>query len=664
MKLACLLFYCISSMLFVGACFSNTSPIESFEKFQTNDPIIVSYGTWNSPITAEKLAEGSVYTLNMLVDDNSTYLCEMRPANHGRYTIVRRNIDGVIQDMTPPDFNVRTFVHEYGGGAFTVSHGVIYASNGDDHAIYIIKPNETPHRLTEGQTLLDNGQWKGTRFADMHLTPYGLVAIGEQHEPGRPVQNFIALIDVVSGSWKKIASGYDFYSSPTISTDGKKIAWICWNHPNMPWTKTELWLGEFENGGELSNIQQIGGNISESFFQPQWSPDGILYFVSDRHYGWWNIHQYENGLIENICPMAAEVAEPIWTFQLSTYAFLGENIVFTYNHEGVWKLALLDLQTKKWQKIERESSLISQVRSGDGFVQFLEQYSDKGEALVQIKEKGSIRVLELSHSVFEKEFISIPKHISFPSNNRIAHGFYYAPKNQHYKSLGNEKPPLIVMIHGGPTSQSFGTYQLEKQFWTSRGFAILDVNYGGSTGYGRDYRSLLDRNYGVVDVDDCVNGALFLAEQGFVDKDKLAIRGASSGGYTTLAALAFKNIFKAGASYYGIADLAAISQDTHKFEQSYLEQLIGENRALWETRSPINFVNQIHSPLILFQGEEDAIVPKNQSIKIYESLKQQGTSVDLHIYPGEGHGFRQAENIVYSLNQEAEFYIKAFGLHK
>lgn len=648
-KLNSLLFLTLLGVLSTSSCFAN--------------PIIKSYGTWDSPITAEKLAEGSHHALNMLVDDNTTYFCEMRPTNQGRYTIVRRNLNGSHQDMTLPDFNVRTSVHEYGGGAFTVSHGVIYASNGDDHAIYVIKPGEAPQRLTEGQIQLDNGQWKGTRFADMHLTQHGLVAIGEQHDPGEPVQNFLALIDVTNGSWKKIAAGYDFYSSPTISADGKKIAWICWNHPNMPWTNSELWQGEFNDKGVLSNVQQVGGNNSESFFQPQWSLNGILYFVTDRDHGWWNIHRYLNGQIENMCPMEAEVAEPLWTFGLSTYTFLGENIVFAFNHRGVWDLAILDTHTKKWKKLERNSTWISQIRCGNGFVQFLEQYPYKGEALLQLNEDTTIASLEQPEPVFDQGYISIPTHICFPSNNRIAYGFYYPPQNHSYNGPDNQKPPLIVMIHGGPTWQASGTYQLEKQFWTSRGFAILDVNYGGSTGYGRHYRSLLDGNWGIVDIDDCVNGALYLAEQGLVDKDKMAIRGKSSGGYTTLAALTFRNVFKAGASYYGIADLTALAKETHKFEQRYMEQLVGkypEDKALWENRSPIHSVKSIHSPLILFQGEKDTVVPKKQSIMIYESLKQQGIPVDLHIYPGEGHGFGQAQHIIHSLNSEAEFYLKVF----
>lgn len=616
-----------------------------------------SYGTWDSSISAESITKGPASAHDMQVDGDYTYWSESRPENKGRSTIVRRDALGKIEEITPPDFNARTFVHEYGGGAFTVVNGTIYSSNGDDGAIYIIEPNSMPRRLTTGDT----------RFADMHLTSYGLVAVGEHHGSKESVENFLALIDTQTGSYKKLAHGYDFYSSPAISTDGKKIAWISWNHPNMPWTNTELWTAEFDEKGELKNALQICGSLSESIFEPQWSPDGILYFVTDRDSCWWNVHRYVNGRVENVCPMEAEVAEPLWTFGMSTYAFLGDKIVFTYNREGRWYLAILDPITKKWEKLEQEGTYLHQLQSGRNCVRFLEQYSDKGEALVQIDDKPGlpITVLKSQPLPIEEGDISIPRHISFSSNGRTAYGFYYPPKNKNYQALQTEKPPLIVMIHGGPTAQATGSFQFEHQFWTNRGFAILDVNYGGSTGYGRVYRNLLNREWGIVDVEDCVNGALYLARNGLVDSDKLAIRGGSAGGYTTLAALAFKDTFKAGASYYGVADITALARDTHKFEKRYMEQLVGnypEEKSLWESRSPIHSVDHISSPLILFQGEDDPIVPKNQAIMIYEALKKRDVIAELHIFPGEAHGFRQAKHLVESLNREVQFYLETFGL--
>lgn len=629
-----------------------------------------SYGTWDSPISEEMLATGATSIINLLIDGDCTYWCEMRPSNKGRYTIVKRDSSGRIEDITPPDFNVRTFVHEYGAGAFTVANGRVYASNAADSKIYSIHPGKNPVALTEGQVAANKGEvrhWRGTRFADMHITSYGIYAIGERHDPGHPVDNFLALIDVETGQYTKVASGYDFYSSPAISSDERKIAWICWNHPEMPWTKTELWVADIDADGKLINQRCLNANSGESIFQPQWSSHHVLYFVSDRDSGWWNIHRYIDGTIENICPMQAEVGEPLWVFQRSTYAFLGNHIIFAYNSEGGWRLGDLDLNTKVWRPLKHEGISIQQLRSGNGCVQFIEGYPTKEEAIIQVDLAPEFpsKALLIKKPLIDEEYISIPEHLAFPSGERIAYGLYYPPKNKDYIAPKGEKPPLIVMIHGGPTSQTRGSFSLAKQYWTSRGFAILDVNYGGSTGYGRPYRNLLNLQWGIVDVEDCVNGAKYLTERGLVDGDKLVIRGGSAGGYTTLAALVFQNTFKAGACYYGVADITALAHDTHKFEKRYLDLLVGkypEERAVWEARSPINSVDKIRSPLIIFQGECDPIVPKNQSIMIYEALKSRNIPVEIHIYPEEGHGFKQAQNIMHAAQRELAFYRDIFKL--
>lgn len=633
----------------------------------TNTKKIASYGTWTSPITAEDISLGSTNKLNMFIDEGNTYYVEMRPANKGRYTIMRKDHEGKLEEMTPPDFNVRSFVHEYGGGAFTVKQGVIYASSGADSAIYVIHPGKEPVRLTEGQKKTGE-KFEGTRFADLHVTSKGLVAVGEHHEMGKAVENFLALIDLKTGNYQKIASGYDFYSSPAISPDEKKIAWISWNHPYMPWTNTELWIADIDHSGMLTNQKRIAGNIPESIFQPQWSPDGVLYFVTDRDKGWWNIHRYNQGVIENVFPISAEVGEPLWVFARSTYAFLGKTkIIFTFNSDGIWRLGMLNLETKQWRSLGNFGVLIQQVRSGDGFVQFLESYADKGEALIQVDDKPDtpMHILLTTAQQVEPGYISKGEHIAFPSGDRTAYGFYYPPTNKDFEGPKNELPPLVVMVHGGPIAQARGSFQLKHQYWTSHGFAVLDVNYGGSTGYGRAYRSLLNHNWGVVDVEDCINGAEFLAAKGLVDREKLVIRGGSAGGFTTLAALTRGSTFKAGANYYGVADITALAHDTHKFEKHDMEELVGkypEEKDLWIARSPIHSINKIISPLIIFQGEDDRIVPKNQSQMIYDALKEKGVRTEIHIYPGEEHGFRQAANIIHSLKRESEFYLEVFGL--
>lgn len=608
------------------------------------------YGTWESPFKGENLLKGPTSVQEMHLDGNSTYV-----STGG--TVLRLDASGKITAMTPPEFNVRTAVHEYGGGAFTISKGTLIASNGKDNGLYVFQAGQPPRRLTTGVT----------RFADLHLTPQGLVAVAEHHG-AKNVENYLALINLKNGSYTKLASGYDFYSSPAISQDGKKIAWICWNNPNMPWTNTQLWVGDFEHNGKITHAHQIGGFIPESFFEPQWSPEGTLYFVTDRDQGWWNIHRYQNGKIENVAPMQAEVAEPQWNFDLSTYAFVKDKILFSYNKNGVWSLGLLDPQAKKWQPLNNSGSYIHQVRSNGRLTRFLEQYPDKGEALMGVDKGYHVATIKDQPLPFDKGFISLPQHIAFPSQGgRIAYAFYYPPTNKNYKPSADEKPPLIVVLHGGPTAQATSSFDVQHQFWTSRGFALLDVNYGGSSGYGRHYRSLLDHEWGVVDVEDCVNGALYLVKEGLADPHKLAIRGGSAGGYTTLAALAFKDVFTAGADYYGVADITALARDTHKFEKHYMEQLVGkypEDKALWQSRSPLNSVDKIHAPLIIFQGDKDPIVPPNQSEMIYNALKKRGVNTELHIYAGESHGFKQAKNLVSSLTREAQFYLEAFHAHK
>lgn len=628
------------------------------------------YGTWPSPVTPELVAKGSTAILNMLVDGEDTYWCELRPLNKGRYTIVRRDKQGDKTDITSPDFNVRTLVHEYGGGAFTVFNGTLFASNAADSAIYKITPGIPPVKLTEGTTKVKIGEKEvvsGTRFADMHVTPKGIIAVGEEHIPGKPVENFLALIDTGTGRYKKIAVGHDFYASPAINREGTKAAWITWNFPEMPWTNTQLWTGEISNDGTLVNIMQVAGEVPEAIFQPQWAPDGTLYFVTDRDKGWWNLHRYVDGTIDNVCPMAAEAAEPLWVFERSTYAFIGKDILFTFNKDGHWHLARLNPKSKEWREIARPAVAMKQLRSGRDSVRYIEGYGDKDDAIVEVADDGrnTVRVLNEETPLLKKDGISFPQHIAFLSGKRTAYAYYYPPVNSEYEGPADKAPPLVVMIHGGPTAQARNTFQTKMQFWTSRGFAVLDVNYGGSTGYGREYRFLLDNNWGNVDVEDCINGARFLAEQGKADPSNLAIRGGSAGGFTTLAALSSSDVFKAGASYYGVADINALAHDTHKFEAKYMDLLVGPYPAkkhLWDERSPINHVDKMVSPLIIFQGEDDTVVPMNQSVMIYEALKKRGIPVEIHIYPGEEHGFRQSQNVIDSLVREWQFYLKVFGL--
>lgn len=619
-----------------------------------------SFGHWQSPISAAQVASGMVRVMELYADNDNVYWSELRPANQGRSTIVKRSTDGSTIDITPPDFDVRTRVHEYGSGAFTVNNDIVYASKGSDARIYEIIPGKEPRPITPSNT-----EETHARFADFEVTSLGIFAVGEMHQ-NNVVKNFIALINPETGTWKTITEGYDFYSNPILSPDKKKLAWVCWNHPNMPWTNNELWVADLNDQAEISHLTKIAGELPESISQPKWHIDGSLYFISDRNNGWWNLHKHQNGQVTSLYPMAAEITYPQWFFKMSTWAFLNDNeIIFGYNKDGWWQLAHINLETLAFKNIGEKSSYLSNIRSSNQSVVFLEFQSHKIKELKIIDSQHQISLLTHFDRInIDEEYLSKPVHLAFPSEQRTAYGFYYPPCNKDFKAPENEKPPLIVISHGGPTAQSSASYSQEVQYWTTRGFGILDVNYGGSTGYGRDYRSALDRNWGIVDVEDCVNGALYLAEKGLVDPDRLIIRGGSAGGYTTLAALAFKDVFKAGASYYGVADLEALAKDTHKFESRYLEQLVGkypEEKELWMVRSPINSVEKISCPLIIFQGEKDPIVPQNQALMIYEALKKRGVSTEIHIYEGEEHGFRKAKNIINSLEREVEFYQKVFA---
>lgn len=626
-----------------------------------SNKIEAHFGYWQSPISAAQVADGMVRVMELHADGDTVYWSELRPSNQGRCTIVKRSSDGLTADITPPDFDVRTRVHEYGRGAFTIHDGIVYTSKGSDARIYQIIPGKEPIAITP----LNNEQSQ-TRFADLEVTSLGIFAVGETHA-NNEVVNFIALIDPKTGKWKKITEGYDFYSNPIISSDQKQLAWICWNHPNMPWTNNELWMADLSEEGQISNARKVAGELPESIAQPKWHVDGTLYFISDRADGWWNFHRYQNGKVTHICPMEAEVTYPQWYFKMSSWAFLNEKeIVFGYNKDGWWQLALLNLETLGYQTIGKKSAFLSNIRSSNQAVIYLEFQSDKIKELKCMNAQHQISSLKCFDAIgIDEDYLSKPIHLAFPSGERTSYGFYYTPNNKDFKAPENEKPPLIVISHGGPTAQSSGAFSMEVQYWTTRGFGILDVNYGGSTGYGRTYRSALDRNWGIVDVEDCANGALYLAEKGLADPNRLIIRGGSAGGYTTLAALAFRDTFKAGASYYGVADLETLAKDTHKFESRYLEQLVGkypEEKEVWHARSPINSVEKIECPLIIFQGEKDPIVPQNQAIMIYEALKKRGIVTELHIYPGEEHGFRQAKNIIDSLEREVEFYRKVLEL--
>jgi dipeptidyl aminopeptidase/acylaminoacyl peptidase len=496
-----------------------------------------------------------------------------------------------------------------------------------------------------------------------------MICVCEDHsQPDREPLNTISAVSLTPGGLPApLIAGADFYSNPRLSPDRNRLAWVSWNHPNLPWDGTELWLGDIDSDGLVSNPSRIAGGPAESIFQPEWNDDGVLYFVSDRT-GWWNLCRYKDSRVEPVTQDKVEFGAPQWLFGTSTYAFVKpDQIICSYAQHGMWRLALLDTNSLELHSVESPYSEIRAVRSGSGRAFLCAGSPTEPVSIVEFgPATRSFEVLRRSSSVqVDPDYLSIPRSIEFPTEHGLtAYGLFYPPKNRDFRGPEDHSPPLIVISHGGPTAAASSALNLGVQYWTSRGFAMLDVNYGGSTGYGRAYRERLNGNWGVVDVDDCVNGALFLARQGQVDRAKLIIRGGSAGGYTTLAALTFRDVFKAGASYYGISDLEALEEEGHKFESKYSHTLVApypERRDLYLQRSPIHYTDRLSCPIILFQGLEDKVVPPNQAEMMFDAVKAKGIPVAYVPFEGEQHGFRKAENIKRSLDAELYFYSRVFG---
>ena len=624
-------------------------------------PQVAPYGSWKSPISADLISTEGRRIIEAVADGEDIYWIEMRPTDNGRYVIVRQTPDGQTTDVTPAPFNARTRVHEYGGAALVVSDGVVYFSNFEDQRLYRQTSGSVPQPITSEADL---------RYADcvVDSKQNRLICVREDHtDTEREAVNTLVGIPLDgSDGGQLLVGGNDFYSSPRLSPDGTRLAWMTWNHPNMPWDGAELWIGEISADGSLGYTECVAGGVDESIFQPEWSPDGTLYFVSDQS-NWWNLYRVQARTVEPVCRMEAEFGRPQWIFGMSTYRFVSANqIICTYTQDGIWHLASLDTLTRSLDQIETPYTSISNLQVVPGGVLFNASSSTEPASIVRfdLATRQCEVVTRASDIEIDSGYFSNPQAIEFPTEGGInAHAFFYPPHNRDYTAPVDDLPPLVVISHGGPTSATSTSLDLEIQYWTSRGIAVLDVNYGGSSGYGRAYRQRLNGQWGIVDVDDCVNGARYLAENGYVDGNRLAIRGGSAGGYTTLSALTFRDVFKAGASYYGISDLEAMTRDTHKFESRYLDSLIGpypEEQDHYRERSPIHFTDRLSCPLILFQGLEDRVVPPNQAEMMVEALRAKGLPVAYVPFEGEQHGFRRSENIQRSLEAELYFYAQVF----
>lgn len=664
---------------------------------------ITPYGSWTSPITPDLILAGAVGLGSIRGDGGDISWIESRPGEGGRSVIVRwspvahpeQSRRSAVADVIPAGFNARTRVHEYGGGEYLTAGGIVYFANFADQRLYRCGPDAAPQPVTPETS----GQ---LRYADAVLDAARnrLICVREDHTGGgHEAVNTIVSLPLGGGETpgQVLVAGNTFYASPRLSPDGARLAWLTWNHPNMPWDGCELWVAQVQADGALGAAELVAGGPEESIFQPEWSPDGVLHFVSDRT-GWWNLYRWREGgdsslplvaqndtaavarndnatvvrsdtaSVEPLCEMAAEFGLPQWVFGMSTYAFVGAGrIVCAYTQAGAWRLALLDTATKAFAPFDLPYTDISGVRAAAGGVAFVAASPTQAAALVRLDPAtGQTTVLRWSSEVtVDAGYLSAPQPIEFPTEGGLtAHALYYPPTNRDHGAPAGERPPLLVLSHGGPTGATSGALRLGLQFWTSRGFAVADVNYGGSTGYGRAYRERLNDAWGIVDVDDCVNVARYLAAAGLADEQRLAIRGGSAGGYTTLAALTFRDVFRAGASHFGVSDLEALATDTHKFESRYLDRLVGpypERRDLYVARSPIHFTDRLSVPMILLQGLEDKVVPPSQAETMFAAVKAKGLPVAYVPFAGEQHGFRKAENIKRAMEAELYFYSRIFG---
>ena len=623
---------------------------------------LAPFGSWTSPITADALVADSIGLSSIVLDGTDIYWLESRPQAAGRSVIVRRTTDGTTTDITPPEYNVRNRVHEYGGAPYTVVDERVYFSNNSDNCLYV-QDLRTPERVCQ----LTHDKTK--RYADLTIDPrhQRLICVQEEHDSADLESlNTIVSINLINpDDVQVLAGGCDFYAAPRLSPDGTKLAWLSWNHPNLPWDGTNLQMATV-NDGFLSGLTLIAGGANEAIFQPQWSSDDTLYFVSDRT-GWGNLYRWQNGKVAAVYELAAEFGLPQWVFGMSTYALIGKHrIVCTYSQSGVWYLALINTLSGQFTPLNVPYTDIAGIRATGNLVVCCAASPTQTNEIISIDLLTESRqVLQRSNKLdIDSGYLSIPHSIEFPTTEGTAYAFYYPPTNQDYQAAPGEKPPLLVKSHGGPTAATSNQLSLKTQYWTSRGFAVVDVNYGGSTGYGKAYQHRLDGNWGIVDVDDCTNAALYLVAQDLADVDRLAISGGSAGGYTTLAALTFGNTFKAGASYYGVSDLAALAKDTHKFESRYLDRLVAPYPAsanIYHDRSPLYFTDRLSCPIAFFQGLEDKVVPPNQAEMMVAALKAKGIRVAYVTFPTEQHGFRQAANIKRALTGEFYFYAQIFG---
>jgi dipeptidyl aminopeptidase/acylaminoacyl peptidase len=624
---------------------------------ESGGPVRAPYGTWASPISAESLAKGAIGVSDLRTEGGRMFWLENRPDQAGRMVVMTGDAAGA-RELTPEGFSVRTRVHEYGGAAYVVVGETLYFSNFTDQRLYAQRLSEAPVALTP----------PGYRYADAVAASGGeLISVREDHTDPADVRNAIVALSSEPGDAGRVLFGdSDFVAYPRLSADGSRLAWMAWDHPNMPWDDTRLYVADLGPDG-LTNIEIVAGGGAESVMEPSWRPDGALYFMSDRS-GFWNLYVRRDGETRAILAKDAEFAGPLWGLGQSNYVLLPDGrIVASYGDAGGDHLVVIDQATGAAREIALPFTVFGALHILDGRTVAMAAASgvQTGAVVTVDIETGAASVIRRpSPAELDPRNISRAEAITFPSAGGLSvHALYYPPTNGDFTAPAGEKPPLIVQVHGGPTGGASSSLSLANQFWTSRGFAIVDVDYGGSAGYGRAYRQRLNGKWGVVDVEDVIAAVKFLAVQGRVDPDRVAIHGGSAGGFTVLAALSQSDVFGAGASFYGVADLGALARDTHKFESRYLDNLVGPYpaaKAVYDERSPLNHLEGFSSPLIIFQGSEDPIVPPNQAHMILDALRKRQQPVAYLEFAGESHGFRRAENLIASKEAELYFYGRVF----
>ena len=617
------------------------------------------YGTWESPVTPDYVA-GKEPALSPYTqcDGDKIYFIESRPEQFGRAALMMLTPGGTAREILPENFDVRTRYLEYSAVSFLIDQGLCYFVNFSDQEIYVTTQGELPRRLTSEH---------GHRFADLTMDRKRNRLIALRETPASPEsKNSICAIDLKTGTVTDLITGSDFYSDARVHED--QMSWISWDHPNMPWNGTELWVAPVD---QLKSPKKIAGDKTHSVAEARWGPAGEIYFLAELN-NFVNLYRYKNGDIENLFSRDADFALPAWAPGKQQFALTKSGTLFAlFLENGMTRIVCIEHGKAPHVLPDTYCTVDGLCAFQDSVVAVL-GFTNKTNSIASINPKNApeLMIKELyspKTTGLPTDFISIAQEIKFPtSDGTIGFAWYYPPKNPHFESSPSEKPPLMVCAHGGPTSFSPATFRKGYQFWTSRGYAVVDVNYGGSAGFGRQYRERLRSTWGIIDVNDCVAAVKVLTEKGLVDAKRVAIRGGSAGGYTTLAALTFtKDIFAVGASYFGVSDLEGLAKETHKLESRYLDQLVGEypkDIANYKMRSPSEHVEKLNCPIIFFQGDEDKVVPPNQSELMYNALLKKKIPTEYHLYNKEGHGFRRADTNRHSLLAEQAFYARFFNI--